>query len=325
MRGHLTLTMLTVVIGVATPAAAQRYSFQHSFPATSQSTLDVRTERGRVDIEAAPIAAVEVVGTVTVRAGWDTPANAVALAQEVARRPPIGVTGAVITLADPADADQRRAVTVSYVVRVPATLPVTVRSESGALRVRGVHAPVDLSTQSSTIEATRLGAARIATGSGAVRVTGASGDLTVESRSSAIDADEIGGSVHVRTGSGSVRVGVTGAGAVDVETASSAIEVRGAQGTLAVRSNSGSVTIVGDPSAAWTATTGSSSIHVTVPRSASLALSASSRSGGVVAPGLTTTATSTARDVTGTIGSSGPQVRLSSRSGSIRLTIAERS
>lgn len=326
MRCHGALALLTMALTVAaTPAAAQRYTFQQSFPATSQSTLDVTTERGRVEIHAAAIDAVEVVGTVTVRVGWDAPADAVALAQQVARRPPIGVAGNAITLTDPVDRQERRAVTVSYVVRVPATLPVTVRSESGALRVSGVRAPVVLSTQSSVIDAERLGTVRIVSGSGAVRVSGTDGDLTVETRSSSIEADAIGGAVHARTGSGSVRAGLSGTGDVDIETASSAIDVRGARGALSVRSNSGSVTIAGNPTAAWAVNTGSSRIVVTVPQAASFSLSATSRSGGVEAAGLTTTSQSTRRDVSGAIGTAGPPVRLGSGSGSIRLEIAKRS
>lgn len=326
MRCRGALVLLTMALtGAATPAAAQRYTFQQSFPTTSQSTLDVTTERGKVEIQAAAIDSVDVVGTVTVRVGWDAPADAVALAQQVARRPPIGVSGTAITLTDPVDKQERRAVTVSYVVRVPATLPVSVRSESGALRVSGVRAPVVLSTQSSVIDAERLGTVRIASGSGAVRVSGTDGNLTVETRSSSIEADAIGGDVHARTGSGSVRAGLSGTGAVDIETASSAIDVRGARGALSVRSNSGSVTIAGNPSAAWAVNTRSSRIVVTVPQAASFSLSATSRSGGVEAAGLTTTSQSTRRDVSGAIGTAGPQVRLGSGSGSIRLEIAKRS
>lgn len=326
MRCHVSLALLTMVVtSAASPAAAQRYTFQRSFPVTSQSTLDVTTERGKVEVQAAAIDSVEVVGTVTVRVGWDAPADAVALAQQVASRPPIGVAGTAITLTDPADKQERRAVTVSYVVRVPATLPVTVRSESGALRVSGVRAPVALSTQSSVIDAERLGHVRIVSGSGAVHVSETEGDVTVETRSSSIEADAIGGDVHARTGSGSVRAVLTGAGDVDIETASSAIDVRGARGALNVRSNSGSVTIDGDPSSAWAVNTGSSRIVVTVPQTASFSLSATSRSGGVEAAGLTTTSESTRRDVSGAIGTAGPQVRLGSGSGSIRLAIAKRS
>ena len=317
--------MLAVMLAAASPAAAQRYTFQQSFPVNADTTLDVTTDRGKVAIEATSANTVEVVGTVTVRMGWDTPVNAVALAQQVAQRPPVQVDGAVVRLADPADRDERRAVTVSYVVRLPARLPVTVRSGSGAIRVRGVKAPVSVTTQSSAIDVLSAGKVTLATGSGAVRVIGTEGDLTVDTQSSAIDADGIRGAFRARTGSGAVRAALVGDGGVDVETESSAIDVRGARGALAVHSNSGSVTLTGDPSAAWSVTTGSSSINVTVPSAAAMALHATSRSGGVEATGLATTTTRGPREVAGALGQSGPEVRLDSRSGSIRLKVAEKS
>lgn len=325
MRNQLAVPMLVMMLAAASPAAAQRYTFQRSFPAAADSTLDVTTNRGRVAIEAASANAVEVVGTVTVRMAWDTPANAVALAQQIAQRPPIQAEGSVIRLGDPTDDEEQRAVTVSYVVRLPATVPVTVQSNSGAIRVRGVRAPLSVTTKSSAIDVLSAGQATVATGSGAVRVIGTEGDLTVETQSSAIDVDGIQGAFRARTGSGAVHAALVGNGGVDVETASSAIDVRGVRGPVAIHSNSGSVTLVGDPAAAWSVRTGSSSIQLTVPPTAALALHATSRSGGVEAPGVAATTTREPREVIGSLGTSGPAVRLDSRSGSIRVKVADKS
>lgn len=325
MRAQLAVPMLVTMLAAASPAAAQRYTFERSFPVAADSALAVVTDRGRVAIEATSAKTVEVVGTVTVRMAWDTPPNAVALAQQIATHPPVQSDGSVIQLADPRDAQERRAVTVSYVVRLPSTVPVTVQSNSGAIRVRGVRAPLSVTTRSSSIDVLSAGRATLATGSGAVRVIGTEGDLSVETQSSAIDVDGIGGAFRARTGSGAVRAALIGEGGVDVETSSSAIDVRGARGPLAIHSNSGRVTLVGDPTAAWSVTTGSSSIQLTVPSSAALALHATSRSGGVETTGLADASTRERREVVGAIGASGPAVRLDSRSGSIRVTVASKS
>ena len=325
MRNQLAAPMLVMMLAAASPAAAQRYTFQRSFPVSTDSILDVTTDRGRVAVEATNANGVEVVGTVTVRTAWDSPVNAVALAQQVAQRPPIQADGGVIRLGDPPDDEQQRAVTVSYVVRVPATLPVTVHSNSGAIRVRGVRAPLSVTTKSSAIDVLSAGQTTLATGSGAVRVIGTEGDLTVETQSSAIDVDGIHGAFRARTGSGAVHAALVGNGGVDVETASSSIDVRGARGPVSIHSNSGSVTLVGDPSAAWSVTTGSSSIQLTVPPTATLVLHATSRSGGVEAPGLATATTRGPREIVGSLGTSGPAVRLDSRSGSIRVKVADKS
>ena len=325
MRTRLAAPILTAMLVAASPAAAQRYPFQKSFPVTADSTLDVTTDRGRVAIEATSANTIEVVGTVTVRMGWDTPVNAVALAQQVAARPPLQVDGNVIRLTDPTDRDEQRAVTVSYVVRLPASVPVAVRTNSGAIRVRGVRAPLSVTTKSSAIDVLSAGQVTLTTGSGAVRVIGTEGDLTVETQSSAIDVDGIRGAFRARTGSGAVRAVVIGDAGVDVETSSSAIDVRGARGLLAVHSNSGSVTLAGDPAAAWTVTTASSTIQVTVPSGAAMALHATSRSSNVEAAGLATTTSRAPREVVGSLGQGGPAVRLDSRSGSIRVKVAEKS
>lgn len=71
------------------PALAQRFPFERSFDATSPITLDVSTVRGKINVTVGDPGSVVVTGTVTVRAAWDTPLNAVELAKRVAASPPI--------------------------------------------------------------------------------------------------------------------------------------------------------------------------------------------------------------------------------------------
>ena len=152
------------------PAAAQRFSFEQSVDVVPGTTLDIATERGRIDVSVGESTRVQVIGTVTVRAGWDVPPDAVTIARRVADHPPVEDETGIIRLRPPMTATERRAVTVSYDVTVPRRTRVVVNSDSGAVTIRDVGGPVTVSTQSSTIALNQLGAnADIKTGSGAVR------------------------------------------------------------------------------------------------------------------------------------------------------------
>ena len=64
------------------------------------------------------------------------------IARRVADRPRIEVAGNVVRLRPPIDPEELRAVTVSYEVRVPRDTRVVVVTDSGAVAVDGVAAPV---------------------------------------------------------------------------------------------------------------------------------------------------------------------------------------
>ena len=120
--------------------------------------------------------------------------------------------------------------------------------------------------------------------------------------------------------SGGVNAGFEGLGDVDVETGSSAIELRGVRGALTAATRSGHVAIEGKPDRQWAVSTGSSGIDVDVA-SPPLMLDVTSGSGSVRVAGATVNGSVSKRAVNGTIGSGGPTVRVSTRSGSIRINI----
>jgi hypothetical protein len=120
--------------------------------------------------------------------------------------------------------------------------------------------------------------------------------------------------------SGAVDAGFEGLGDVDVETGSSAIQLRGVRGALTATTRSGHVAIEGTPDRQWAVSTGSSGIDVDVA-SPPLMLDLTTGSGSVQVAGATVNGSVSKRAVNGTIGSGGPPVRISTRSGSIRLTV----
>lgn len=313
--------LMAVAICSASPAWAQRLPFEQRFEVNNSAVLDVSTIRGKIDVAVGELGHVVVAGTVTVRIGWDVPSNAADLARSVVNCPPIERAGNIFRLRPPSDATERRAVTISYQVRVPPDTEVLAVSESGATTVRGISAPVTVRTQSGAIELTNLGAtAGVTSGSGSMTADGVTGLLTVTTESSAIRGTSLGGGLRVRTMSGTVDATLRGTGDVDVETASSAIRMRGVRGGLKAATQSGRVTIHGVPGAPWQIDTGSGSVDLEFASAAALSLDANTRSGSVRLEGLVPDSVSKGR-ATGTLGRGGPLVDVTSRSGSIRIAV----
>jgi hypothetical protein len=319
-----TIPAVVVVIALqvaGSPAMAQRLPFQKSLDARGVTTLDVSTIRGKINVVSGETDRIQVGGAVTIRIGIDVPENPLEIAQKIAANPPIERVGDTVRLRPPADARDRRAVTVNYDVRVPANTKILTVSDSGETTIAGLTGVVDVRTQSGAIGLQRIGGgATISTGSGDVLVEGTRGSLTVTTSSSAFTARALGGNLHVRTMSGAVNAGFEGAGDVDIETGSSSIQLRGVRGAVTAASRSGRITVEGKPDRQWAVSTGSGSIDVAVA-SPPVTLDATTGSGSVRVDGAAVNGSVSKRAVNGAIGSGGPPVRISTRSGSIRLTI----
>lgn len=325
MRNIAVMIFVTgVTLVIAAPAAAQTLPFERTFDVNGPVTLDVSTIRGKIDISAGDERRVVVSGGVTVRMGWDVPANAAELARAVADHPPVEQAGGTIRLRPPSGADERRAVTVSYRVRVPRGTSIVSVSDSGATAIRDVTGPVDVRTQSGAIDVKQVGGATtISTGSGAVGIEEAAGPLSVTTSSSAITARGVKHDLKVRTGSGAVNAALTGDGGIDVETASSGVRLTGARGALTVTTGSGRVIVDGAPGGAWKTSTGSGSVEMSLSP-APVTIDAKTGSGSVTLQGGTVRGTVSKKRIDGTVDGGGPRVTIESRSGSIRLALARR-
>jgi putative adhesin len=321
MRG-IPVVMVVIALHVAgSPALAQRLPFQKSFDAAGITTLDVSTIRGKINVVSGETDRVEIGGAVTIRIGIDVPENPMEVVRRIAANPPIEHVGDTVRLRPPADARDRKAVTVNYDVRVPPNTKIVTVSDSGETTLAGLTGGVDVRTQSGAIALQRIGGATtISTGSGVVFVQGTEGPLTVTTNSSAFTGRALGGDLHVRTMSGAVNAGLEGPGDVEVETGSSAIQLRGVRGALSVATRSGHVAVEGKPDRLWAVSTGSSGIDVDVA-SPPLTLDVTSGSGSVRVDGATVNGSVSKRAVNGAIGSGGPPVRISTRSGSIRINV----
>ena len=289
-----------LLLALASAAESQSFVFDRTFEAGAAAALEATTGNGKIAVRGGEPGRIVVRGTVTVRAGMSVPADAVALAERAAANPPVAQAGDLVTLATPSDGRTRRAVTVSYEVRVPPATRVTTTSESGATSVEGVTGAVRVRTQSGAISVARLRDAGIVTGSGSVIADQVNGPLAIETSSGGITATGVGGGFRGRTQSGAVRVSLTGSGPVDVHTGSSGVRLRGVSGATVVE-------------------TGSGRIEVDLAPGTAAALDASTGSGSVDVRAVPVDGTVENRRVVGAIGGGGARVRLVSRSGSIRV------
>lgn len=294
--------LLTVLLclGIAVPAAAQRFPFTWTVEIAETATLDVSTIQGAVEVSDGPAGQITIEGLASVRIGLTVPADAAAVARRVAARPPITSDSTKVVIALPTDPHALRAVTLSYRLRVPPTVRVRVQSQSGAINLR------------------RIGQSTITSGSGQVRAT-ASGPIAVTSRSGAVDLEAVAGTVRVAGGSGHVRVAMASSDPIEVRTRSGAIDVTGARGPLAIDTQSGEVHVAGHPDADWQVDTGSSQARLALDRAAICRVDATSRSGNIHVPDAMRGRIEKHR-VLADFPPGGPVVRLTTRSGAIHVT-----
>ena len=320
MRTAARLAVLLVSVAAPPAAFAQRIPFERTLDIAAAATLEVSTNRGKIDVTTGPPGRIIVRGAATVRVGWDVPANAEEIARRVAAAPPIEHVGHTVRLRIPSERDAQRAVTISYRVEVPPETRVQTVSNSGETSVHGTGATVDVRTQSGAIDLGSLsGPVQISTGSGAVTASAIAGALSVTTSSSSFAGSHLGSSFRARTRSGNIDATLDGGGDVDVQTGSSAITLRGVRGGLTVTTQSGRVTVEGTPAADWIATTSSSSVSFEFTKGQGFELDAESRSGSVTLTGANLSGPVTKRSAKGTADGGGPLVHIRSGSGAIRI------
>jgi hypothetical protein len=323
------LALVLLLSLAARDAAAQSFDFERTLPHTGTVTLDVRTERGAIEVTSGEAGRVVVTGTATVRLGFNVPVNAVELAKRIAEQPPITTEGDTVKLRPPASDDERRAATVAYRVRVPPGTAVITESDSGATTIDSVDGRVQARTQSSSLTLSRIGGdARVDTGSGAVSIERVKGALDVTTQSSGITVRELSGNLTARTGSGRIEVSFDGPGNANIQTQSSAITVTRLNGGIVARSNSGEIRVAGRAGGDWRLSTGSSRILLELDTtSRDFDVDLSTHSGRIElehvavasAGGGASAAIVEQRRVRGTVGAGGPRIEATSRSGSISL------
>jgi hypothetical protein len=277
--------------------------FERTVNVTEPVALDVTTGSGSITITRGAGGEVMVRGSIRVRAGGErSAAEAEALARRLETEPPIEVTGSSVRVGH-LDEEDRRNVSISYAIEVPAATSVISRTGSGDQSVAELDGAVDARTGSGAITLTDI--------EGAVEVSTGSGDIV---------AERIAGAFDGSTGSGSIDLVQTASGAVAVATGSGSVTLKGVENAARARTGSGRVAIDGVPGGPWDVETGSGSVHLRVPADAAFSLDLRTSSGAVETSHAVTMVGSIPRGtLRGDVRGGGSLVHVRTGSGSIRV------
>lgn len=214
-----------------------------------------------------------------VKSGWGASDDMV---QQIAAHPPIQQTGNIIRIGG--DHHLFSNISIDYEIQAPPDAYLDAGSGSGNVTDEGVGAN-----------------AKIGTGSGSIHATGLQGGFTIS------------------TGSGNIYAEQTGTGDVKASTGSGSIELKNLRGGLQAGTGSGNIKVEGTPAAPWRLHTGSGSVELWTGN-AGLILDASTGSGGIHSDrAIVSQGTMDRHHVKGASGGGGPEVRISTGSGSIRI------
>jgi len=214
-----------------------------------------------------------------VKSGWGASDDMV---QQIAAHPPIQQTGNIVRIGG--DHHIFGNISIDYEIQAPPDAYLDAGSGSGNVSDEGVGANAKLST-----------------GSGSIQATGLQGGFTVG------------------TGSGNIYAEQVGAGDVKASTGSGSIELKNLHGGLQAGTGSGNIKVDGTPAAPWRLHTGSGSVEIWT-NNAGLILDASTGSGSIHSDrDIVSHGTMDRHHVKGAIGGGGPEVHISTGSGSIRV------
>jgi hypothetical protein len=207
--------------------------------------------------------------------------NKEAEVQQIASHPPIEQTGNIVRIGE--QHQNMQGISISYDIEAPGNAFLNASSGSGEISDDGVG-------ESATLHS----------GSGNIRATG------------------LGGSFSVSTGSGNIYAEQDGHGDVKANTGSGNIELRDVHGGLTARTGSGDIKVGGTPASLWRVQTGSGNVELW-PGSTGFTLNASTGSGEVRSDHPITGQIGNHHHVSGTVNGGGPDVRISTGSGDIRV------
>lgn len=213
-------------------------------------------------------------------------------------------------------------------VDVPREFDADVKTSGGDLRVSRLSGEMKVRTSGGDIRFRDVdGPIRGKTSGGDIRLDRTSGPADVETSGGDIELGSIGGEVTARTSGGDISVRRARA-AVQVETTGGDIVIREAAEGVQAKTSGGSVradlsTLTRDSSL----TTSGGSITLRVPEDAAFSIDAKTSGGNVAideAFTLTSRGTNSKNQVTGIINGGGPDLRLHTSGGTIRIEPRER-
>ena len=303
MKTHRQLaTGLIAGVFFAAGAHAAECHFDKTLPVGSSATLEASTGSGSLKIMAGDGSRVHISGRVTSSNSWfggDSSSDV----QKICDQPPIEQSGAFIRVGKTHDGNWFHGVSIDYTIEVPRGFEVQAEAGSGDVELRDLAGNVSGTTGSGNLHATHLSAnAKLGTGSGDIK------------------ADNLAGSVRLSTGSGEIRASFAGPGDVRASTGSGGIHLEDVRGGLNAHSGSGDIEASGKPDAPWQIGTASGGVKLHMPQGTGFRLDASSASGDVHSSLPLASQNNNGRhSLQGQVNSGGPEVRVQTASGDIRI------
>ncbi len=304
LRPIILLAFLVLMLGSASAVADD--TFEEKLTAPGTISLNVDTGSGSIKVTSGSGRDITVIGKVKARNnGWfgKKPDNADEMVQSVLDNPPVELDGDVLNVGPIEDRSVRKYVSISYEITVPADTSVHADSGSGSVLITNIAAAVNADT-----------------GCGSIKLQNIGGEVTADTGSGSIVAEGVAGGFHGDTGSGSITVSQSAPGDVFADTGSGAIKLTGVIGAVEADAGSGSISVQGEQTGDWNLDSGSGSISVTLPDDAAFDLDAESRSGGIrVADHFAFDGSTSKKHVKGTVNGGGPELRIDTGSGAVKV------
>ncbi len=263
-------------------ALAADGTFDRTLKVNGPVLLGVDTASGNIHVSPGDVSSVHIVGHVHASNSWFGGSSSADRIKQIVANPPINQAGNIISIGHNF---QMNNISIDYDITTP----------------RGTDLRAD-------------------TGSGDVKVNDNGGPVQLRSGSGNIEASGLSDHVSLETGSGNITATMLSALDVKAQTGSGDINLKNVQSGLWAHTGSGNLTISGKPLSAWKVETGSGDATLDTG-GAPLSLNATTGTGDIsYAGGLLKQASNTSKDhVIGDANGGGPQVRVTTGSGNIRV------
>jgi hypothetical protein len=280
------MILRAVLASLLLSAAAHAADFDRTLAVSSTPDLTVATGSGHVRITPGTDSAIHIKAHVYASgwtSGWNGSGDVEERIKRIAANPPIRQSGNTVSVGsiDSSDRELFQNITIDYDITAPRAVALTLRTGSG---------DIDVDNLGRAIKAE--------SGSGSVVVHGLKGPADLHTGSGRIELQEqSSGDVHASTGSGS-------------------IHIDGLAGGLIASTGSGTIEAGGRITGPSKLITGSGSIRLHLGQDAKLNLNASTGSGSIHAPGVSS---SDHHRVNQAINGGGPALDAHTGSGSIEI------
>jgi DUF4097 and DUF4098 domain-containing protein YvlB len=309
--------LLSNVDGVlAKDAQAQ---FDRNFSVSGPVELNVENSSGSVHVTRGNSGAVVIHAEIRTNHWMFGGGGSEGDVKEIAANPPVKQEGNTIRITKPGD---YRHVSIEYDIQVPEQTVVESSTGSGSQSVEMVKGPVTVSTGSGSVKVREIAShIQAESGSGSIEVNDIQGPAEVKTGSGSITAEGIAGGFKGETGSGHLELRVTAPGDVYATTGSGHLELNGVDGKLYAHSGSGHIEVTGKPSRDWELHAGSGGVDVHVPNDAGFDVDAHAGSGSVNVAGPITMESNASdhHEVRGKVRGGGPNLEVTTGSGSISI------